>query len=160
MAEITLRDDFTLIIDDALEYFVRSLNLSVSGEGEYAYCMVSGKSQPTSLHRVLSRAPKGMIVDHKNRNTRDNRLENLRICTSSQNAGNRGRNKNATLGFKGLERDTRNQTNQYRACVKLHGKKHRSGYFPTPYEAAMEYDRLAVQLHGEFACTNKMLGLL
>lgn len=161
MAEIYLREDFTLIIDDEHESFIRSFNLSVSGSGDYAYCMVSRGGYVGSLHRLISQAGKGTFVDHKNRNTRDNRLENLRICSRSQNGGNRRLNKDATLGFKGIERDTGNRrVSQYRACVKVNGVKHRSGFLATAEEAAREYDRMATYFYGEFACTNAMLGLL
>ena len=46
--------------------------------------------------------PQGMQVDHVNGDKRDNRLENLRLVTKSQNGMNRGPNKNNTTGLKGL----------------------------------------------------------
>ena len=43
----------------------------------------------TMLHRFLMNCPNGLVIDHINRNKRDNRRENLRICTPSVNSKNR-----------------------------------------------------------------------
>ena len=41
------------------------------------------------MSRLITDCPDGYLVDHKNRNTLDNRRENLRICTNAQNTANR-----------------------------------------------------------------------
>lgn len=50
---------------------------------------VKGKMTTEFLHRKLTGAKKGDIVDHINGNTLDNRLCNLRIVTPKQNMMNR-----------------------------------------------------------------------
>lgn len=55
-----------------------------------------------SIHRLIMEAIKGEYVDHKNRNTLDNRKENLRICTNQQNGFNSGIKKNNTSGIIGV----------------------------------------------------------
>lgn len=49
----------------------------------------SGKSFGIKMHSVIARAPIGMDIDHANINGLDNRRENLRIATRSQNQANR-----------------------------------------------------------------------
>ena len=44
----------------------------------------------------------GNLIDHRNHNKLDNRLENLRVCNPSQNQMNRKAQKNSTSGFKGV----------------------------------------------------------
>lgn len=41
------------------------------------------------LHRLITKCPKHLMVDHINHNTLDNRLENLKICTNKENQHNR-----------------------------------------------------------------------
>lgn len=62
-----------------------------------------GKS--VKLHRLILNVPEGkkLMVDHINGNTLDNRVENLRIVTSSQNQQNRmGPQRNSSTGIRGV----------------------------------------------------------
>lgn len=52
---------------------------------------VKTSKYPYSLHRVITDCPKGFVVDHINHNTLDNRKDNLKICTHSENMKNRKR---------------------------------------------------------------------
>jgi len=49
------------------------------------YCRVGRKF----YHRIITNARSHEIVDHINRNIKDNRICNLRICTSKQNSANK-----------------------------------------------------------------------
>ena len=49
----------------------------------------TGSPQITYLHRRITGAPKGLEVDHINRNPLDNRKSNLRVCTHAENMKNR-----------------------------------------------------------------------
>lgn len=90
-------------------------------------------------------------------------LENIRIVTSSQNNMNsrkpsHHRGQPCSSRFKGVSRDKRRKKWQVR--ITANRKQYHLGYFTDGVEAAMAYDRKAIELFGEFACTNRMLGLL
>lgn len=49
------------------------------------------KPKTIYLHRVLTSCPKDLVVDHINSDGLDNRRENIRVVTKSQNQHNRRR---------------------------------------------------------------------
>jgi hypothetical protein len=46
---------------------------------------VNNKYKTLHMHRLISKAPDGMDVDHINNNGLDNRRSNLKICSRSEN---------------------------------------------------------------------------
>jgi hypothetical protein len=88
------------------------------------------------------------LIDHKNVNPIDDRWDNLRPATHSQNVANtrRPRKFNKT-GFKGV----RLCHGRYRVSIRVDGRSFSGGYFDTPEEASEAYKRLAIRHHGEFA---------
>jgi AP2 domain len=89
-------------------------------------------------------------VDHRNGVGLDNRRENLRISSQSQNDANCV-HKNNTTGFKGVVAVPRHKTKPWKAEIKQNGKRYHLGYFATREQAAAAYRRKAVELYGEFA---------
>lgn len=73
----------------------------------YGVTTIKGKRKNFYLHRFLLDAPKGIIVDHINHNTLDNRRSNLRLVTNAQNMQNRkGPNRNnQSSGHRGVTWD-------------------------------------------------------
>lgn len=57
------------------------------------------------LHRFILNAPKGMEVDHINRDPTDNRKSNLRLVTSSENSLNRAIQSNNKTGYRCISFD-------------------------------------------------------
>lgn len=104
------------------------------------------------MHREIMNIPKGMICDHKNHDTLDNRKHNLRICTYSQNNWNKTKSKSNPLKYKGIYRGD----NRYRATVSANNIKYYMGTFDTEEEAARAYNEKAKGLHGEYAKLNKI----
>lgn len=88
------------------------------------------------------------IIDHKDRNKDNNRIENLREANHSLNEANTGPRKNNTTGYKGVNC----YSNKYRATLK---GKH-LGFFNTPKEAAIAYNKAAIKAYGEFAYLNEV----
>ena len=110
------------------------------------------------MHRMITSAPKGMQVDHINGNKLDNQKENLRVCTRSQNTANRKKQPNNTSGYKGVVWDT--YTNRWCARIQINSKHINLGRFDYPKDAALIYDDAAEKYFGEYAITNRSLGLL
>jgi len=104
------------------------------------------------MHRLIMDAPANKQVDHKNKCTLDNRKDNLRICTQSENMSNRGPTRANTSGYKGVYFCT--WVNRWRAGIRKNGKTYHLGRFDTPEEAAEAYNHVAMEYHGEFAVLN------
>jgi hypothetical protein len=105
------------------------------------------------MHRaILGDACKGKEVDHKNRNTLDNRRENLRAATVTENHCNSCLYRNSGTGFKGVSFDKRRQ--KFYARVAMDGSRKHLGHFPTAEAAHAVYCAAAKELHGEFARFN------
>lgn len=100
--------------------------------------------------------PEGLMIDHKDGNTSNNRIENLRLCNRSQNNCNRVIGRNNKTGYKGVSRSG----TKYLATISNNKKIECLGRHETAVDAAMAYDAAAAKLYGEFAKTNRSLGLL
>jgi len=105
------------------------------------------------MHREIMGSPKGLLVDHRNLNRLDNRRENLRTATHSQNMQNRVKIRvKTTSQFIGVHWDPVER--KWRAQIS-HQKKHLYlGRFQNEIDAAKAYDRAAIKYHTEFARLN------
>jgi len=83
-------------------------------------------------------------IDHKNRQTLDNRKSNLQISTRSQNLFNTGLFSHNTSGYKGV--GYYKQTNKWRAHIKVNQKSIHLGYFSTFEEAIRARRKAEVNL--------------
>jgi hypothetical protein len=114
------------------------------------HCTLHMHQEVMRLHGV--EIPSDMEIDHKNRNGLDNRFENLRLCTRSQNVCNEYReNKH---GFRGIAEVSRSKGQMFIGRVKVNGRQYQTKSFFTIEEAARARDDLAKQLQGEFAALN------
>jgi hypothetical protein len=104
------------------------------------------------LHRFITDAPKGVIVDHRNRNGLDNTKQNLRFATRAQNSCNRVRAVKGTSKYRGVYYGKREK--KWHAAICFNGKRMHLGYFTDELEAAKAYDAAAKIYHGEFAMLN------
>ena len=73
-----------------------------------------------SIHRYITNCGKDLQVDHINRNTLDNRKDNLRVCTLQENLQNKGRYKNNKSGHKYI--CFHKPHNRYVVEIKINGK--------------------------------------
>lgn len=111
-----------------------------------------GKQRMAYIHRVILAAPDGSEVDHRNRNTLDNRRSNLRLCTVRQNAQNRRRAVTNRSGYRGVH--WAKYDRKWKATIRVSGRKQHLGYFVSAEDAARAYDQAALRFFGEFASLN------
>jgi hypothetical protein len=102
------------------------------------------------LHRLILDAPSHMLVDHIDGDGMNNQRDNLRLASRSQNACNRGKQRDNTSGFKGVYQYGR-RSGKWVAKVKLHQKEHILGVFDSIEEAAIAAAEGRKRLHGDFA---------
>lgn len=153
MKEIKLTKGFTTLVDDE-DYDIFS-----KWKWKYHYqgyaCRtgkVNGKYVNYYLHRVIIDAKKGQQVDHKNRNRLDNRRENLRIATSTQNNINSSPRRNSSSKYKGVNWHL---DGRWKVSIQVAGKTIGVGWMLSEIEAAKAYDSAALYYHGEeFAYLN------
>lgn len=124
------------------------------------YYRVRFKGKQTYWHRVVYEAlveplKADEYIDHIDGNKLNNVVSNLRKCTKSDNSRNQKKSRGSSQ-YKGVYLY---KSGIWRATIQLEKKIH-LGYFEDEQEAALAYDRAALEYYGEFARTNKMLGLL
>jgi hypothetical protein len=84
-------------------------------------------------HAIIGKIPIGMVIDHVNRDTLDNRLSNLRLIPKAGNAQNRNAHKNNVTGLRGVH--FRKDTGKFLAHVRMNGINIRLGYYATANDA-------------------------
>lgn len=113
------------------------------------YAVRFEKGKLVSMHRSIMEAGSGIQVDHCNHDTLDNRRENLRLCTRTQNLRNR-RSKQGASRFKGVSPSGP----RWRVDIRENGRSKYIGTFSDESEAARKYDEVAKLHYGEFASLN------
>lgn len=155
LAYITLTKGYEAVIDAVDVHLVDGFNWSAITPrpgGVYARrnnLTACGKRTAVYMHREILGHPAGFDVDHIDGNGLNNKRENLRIATVSQNAYNSLTPKNNTSGYKGAT--FHNRFGRWIAKISAEGKSHHLGYFDTPEEAHAAYCEASKRLHGEFA---------
>lgn len=136
------------LIDASDLELVRGVAWTIDPRG-YVAGRPPGAKSAVTLHRVLM--PGAVCVDHINRDKLDNRRQNLRACSLSENSRNSGISINNTSGFKGV---TPTPKGRWRARIWMDRKEIHIGTYDTPEAAQKAYDAKALELHGRFASPN------
>lgn len=114
---------------------------------------IKGKKFHVFMHRVITNAPVGVEVDHKDRNPLNNQKGNLRFATRQQNQSNAPKQRGLyTSKYKGVSLCSENGKWHAGICINL--KSFNLGYYDTEIEAAKVYDQQARRHFGEFAYLN------
>ena len=91
------------------------------------------------------------VGNHRNHDGLDNRRDNLRPATQTQNNGNQ-RCTRGVSRFKGVSWYERH--GKWFARIQHEGRRRSIGYFKDELVAAEAYDAAARELFGEYACVN------
>lgn len=110
----------------------------------------------TFMHRFITNCDNEHVVDHKNHITGDNRIQNLRVCTVSENQYNRSMQNNNKSGAIGVCWDQKYQ--QWRAYISVNKKKIELGHFSCFDEAVQARRDAENKYHKEFSLTNSITG--
>jgi hypothetical protein len=137
----------------------RLIRLSVSNQHKhvgwlnnsgYLQCELNGVA--FMVHRIIyemhfQEIPLGFQIDHRDRNPLNNKIENLRLSTQSQNQINSRVPKNNTTGYKGV---LTTPSGKFQARLGYDKKKLYLGLFNTAEEAAECVALHTRRLYGEF----------
>lgn len=96
------------------------------------------------------------LLDHVDTDKKNNRISNLRESSHSQNAANAKVHKDSVVPLKGV----RKIRQKYEARISVQGCQKNLGVFDNPEDAGRAYDKAAVEHFGQYALTNKDMGLL
>jgi hypothetical protein len=93
-------------------------------------------------------------LDHINCDKTDNRIENLRPASPADNSRNYVKPCGGSSQYRGVRRASKSSSWAASISCSATKKKIHIGCFASEVEAAMAYDRAAIDRHGEFATLN------
>lgn len=160
--EITRNKDGVAIIEvktstEENDYFMVSDNLwhdisRYTWTKENTYYITRIKNMNIKVHRMIMNANDDDIIDHSDKNTRNNTTENLRLSTDSFNNHNRTKVSGASSTYLGVTKKT--NTDIWIAQITKDHKHYYIGSFYEEIEAAKAYNKRAIELYGEYANLN------
>jgi hypothetical protein len=120
---------------------------SVNGRG-YRLFNIGDKSY--RVHRLIFLWHHGYLpplIDHKDRDRLNNRIENLREATTSQNNHNRT-GQGSNTGYKGIHWSNTKQ--KYKVAITHNKKYYYLGLYNNLQEAVEIHKKKYIELHGNF----------
>jgi HNH endonuclease len=150
---ITLTSGESAVVDRADKELVSGFRWHLMN----GYVATTRGNMTLYLHRLIAGAGPLELVDHVNRNPLDNRAVNLRIASRGQNAANRGADRRR-LGASSIHKGVswRKNRNCWGAYIHVDGKTRYLGSFKDETDAALAYNRAALETWGEFARLNEV----
>lgn len=138
--------EFTKICYTGGKHFGKTLKPS-----PYKIIKINNKEYPA--HRLAWLYMTGenpeCFIDHINRDSSDNRFNNLRKASYAENNRNRSMSRNNTSGYKGV--NWHKHKNKWRAEIKVNNKAITLGYFENVKDANIAYTLAVKKYHGQFA---------
>lgn len=115
----------------------------------YVVVQIDGKSY--KVHRLIFLMHHGYLpekIDHVDCNKQNNRIENLREATHTQNLMNRPKYRSNTSGYKGVS--LHKKTQKWQASIRINGKQNYLGLFDSPLDAYHVYCEYGKKHHADF----------
>ncbi len=152
------KGQFAKVDDDDYDYLIQWKWYSkLDRNGGYYAARSSpvknGKQKTIRMHRFLLDVNDSKLqIDHIDHDTLNNCRSNIRTATHSQNQSNRFSKNNSTSKYLGVSWSS--LCNKWRSVIRKNKKDMHIGLFSNEIEAALAYDKKALELHGEFANLN------
>lgn len=134
-----------IILDKKDNLILDKHNWYIRKDG-YVYSVANNKT--IYLHRIITKCPSNLSVDHINGNPLDNRRKNLRICSHQQNLMNKRSHPNKTSKYKGVSWSKNSK--KWVAFINKNYKTYFLGYFFIEKDASKAYVRAAKKMFGKF----------
>jgi hypothetical protein len=154
MREISLTQGRVALVDDedyerinAHRWYTFKMKHSLT-----AYAVRKQAGKVIMMHREIAGTPDGMLTDHKDRDGLNNRRDNLRICTHTENHQNEAPRRNKISKYKGVYR----HGGKWQARISINGMRRSLGHHEAEVDAAKAYNMAAVNNFGEFARVNNI----
>jgi len=124
------------------EYYVKTIKYLKGGGKEHIV-----------LHRFITNAPQGMVVDHHNHNRLDNREENLFVTEYKNNSTNRkGSNSNNKSGYRNVFWNS--SIDKWSVRLSKNYKQINLGDYDDVHEAGRVAEEGRKKYYGEYAGKN------
>ena len=118
----------------------------------HGYVTITINQKHYAAHRLVYIMHYGCVnsdIDHINGIKNDNRIENLRLASKSQNNQNTKLRKNNTSGVKGVSWHKQNK--KWRVCIRLNGKQKTIGCYEDIEFASLVAEEARNKYHGSYA---------
>jgi hypothetical protein len=146
--KIPIGKDLFALVDDEDYELVSKFNWHKHKSRSYGQYYASSNIK---MHRLVMDAKPGEIIDHINGDSLDNRKENLRLCTYSQNQQNT-QSRAGSSRYKGVSYIKRK--NLWKGSFQYEGVHYHCGIFKSEQECALAVDRKRLEVCKEFAVLN------
>ena len=158
--EVSLTRGYTAIIDDEdADLLQFKWHAAMNNRGGNVYAKRSiGHSGHASMHQIILERKLGRplatgeLPDHADRNSLNNRRDNLRILTKRKNTWNRSRRSDNKSGLIGVVPGKYGKG--WQANIADGSRQIYLGTFATKTQAAFAYDEAAIELRGHLAVLN------
>lgn len=154
------KGEFALVDNEDYEYLNQfRWGVQNNKKRKYAYRKIydssTKKSHTIYMHRELNSLTDNKIhVDHIDGDGLNNQRSNLRLCSNAQNLMNAPMKSNNKSGIKGIYWDKDRQ--KWAAKIRVNRKNKYLGRFDNKRDAALAYNKAALEYFGEFAYLNEI----